>query len=117
MTHDDAAKYRAAARQCRTRSSGDLHEWAGFSQEWEKLAGYIEASAADRLKRAKYAANASLTPSSPGSCENPRKSLLLAGVFCSRRGPSFHCDPLSCELLSASGPRAASIKITKDKAL
>ena len=97
MAHNDAEKYRAAAHRCRARSSADLSEWTRFSQDWEKLAGYAEALSADRLKRAKYVANVSIASVSPGSCENPRKSLLLAGVFCSRPIQSFHCDPLSCE--------------------
>jgi hypothetical protein len=111
MAHNEAARYQAAADRCRTRSSssGDSREWIRFSQEWEKLAELTEALSANRLNRAEHAANGSLAFSSPGSCENPRKSLLFAGVFCSRRAPSFHCDPLSCETSElASRPRAAS---------
>jgi hypothetical protein len=117
MAHNEAEKYRAAAQRCRTRSSQDLPEWTRFSQEWEKLAGYAEALSAERLKRAKNAADASIAAGRPGSCENPRKSLLLAGVFCSRGGPSFHCEPLSCETSVSQQARATSIKIANDKAL
>src|SRR5580658_2446943 len=100
MPHNKAENYQAAADRCRRRSSstGNSREWIRFSQEWEKLAELTEALSADRLNCKNHEANGSLALSSPVSCRNPRKTLLLAGVFCSRRAPSFYCDPLSCEL-------------------
>ena len=88
MVRNNPSKYRVAADRCRTKSpsSADPREWTRFSQEWEKLAEMTEAL------------DGSLTPGSSESCENPRKTLLLAGVFCPRRPPSFQCDPLSCEM-------------------
>ena len=93
----DPAGYRAAADRCRKRSpsSADLHEWIRFAQYWEKAAEMAETLSAIKLKHAKYA---SLSLSNPRSCENPRKTLLLAGVFCARRDPSFRCDPLACDV-------------------
>ena len=100
MPHNSAENYRAAADRCRriSSSTGDSHEWVRFSQQWEKLAELTETLDADRLNCENYESNGSLARCGSGSCGNPRKTLLLAGVFCSRRAPSFYCDPLSCEI-------------------
>jgi hypothetical protein len=95
----DPARYRAAADRCRKRSSSsaDSREWIRFAQNWETLAEMAETLSANKLKRAN---SASLSPRNPRSCENPRKTLLLAGIFCARRDPSFRCDPVACNVLS-----------------
>ena len=100
MPHNSAENYRAAADRCRRISltTGDSHEWIRFSDQWEKLAELANILDADWLNYENHEANGSPARSSSGSCRNPRRTLLLAGVFGSLRAPSFHCDPLSCEM-------------------
>jgi hypothetical protein len=111
MGHIDPANYRADAYRCRTisSSSGNRREWVRFSQEWEKLAELAEVLSADRLNCANDETNESPALLGAGSCGNPRKTLLLAGVFCARRAPGYYCEPLFCEMSElASRPQAAS---------
>jgi hypothetical protein len=91
--------YRAAAERCRAQCpvSEDWREWIRYSQEWEKIAEITETLFAHESERAHVETVASAAVIGSASCENPRKTLLLAGTFCARR-PDFRCDPLDCPL-------------------
>ena len=93
----DPVIYRAAADRCRARSRlfADSKEWIRIAQDWEKVAEMAETLSANKVKNANHV---SLSLCDSGSCENPRKSLLLAGVYCARREPSSLCDPLACDV-------------------
>src|ERR1700677_1480446 len=99
MTTIDPAKCRTAADQCLERSLSftDPREWIRFSQEWEKIAETPATLTATKLRRAQNAAGSRRVGGSE-SCANLSKTLLLAGVFCARKNPSFRCDPLSCNI-------------------
>jgi hypothetical protein len=94
MGSSDPTEYRDSAERCRGRSSlsAESREWSRISRGWERLAEIAES-----LSAKTYTLDGSHTLESSGNCENSRKSLLLAGVFCSRNKPSFRCNPLSCE--------------------